>query len=1258
MMDLNILTPKKSLNKAYLREKVGRDAINRFKANLAIMLAKINEQESEEHLKNIVSEFLKDTWYKDLHEINTKERNDLVIYSGKSSKDSVGVIIEAKRPSNKTEMISVSKPNCKALHEVVLYYLKERIEHTNVNVKHLIITNIYEWYILDENWFDKFIFRNSRLKKQYESWSVEGKDTRFFYESIVKPYLDDLNEAIPCTYFDLRSLKNLLSLDKSEKDNSLLPYYKIFSPPHLLKESFKNDSNSLDPRFYVELLHILGLEEKPLGSKIIIDRKTSPNEGSLIENTISKLKSRDSLRNIPNATAYGQTTEEQLFNVSLELTITWINRILFLKLLEAQLFNFHKSDKAFLFLNIEKVFDFDELSNLFFSVLAERPTARPDELKEKFKNVPYLNSSLFDRIDLEKLGNDIGNLDNRKSLPLHEQTVLKDRKGKRKIGFQTTLEYLFNFLDAYDFTSEGSEEIQEENKNLINASVLGLIFEKINGYKDGSFFTPGYITMYISKEALGLAVIRKFNEHYQIECETLNDLKNYLSSHFKAKEILEFNTILNELKICDPAVGSGHFLVSALNELIAIKAKLGILADSNGVRLNDYEFRVENDELIITYNDNSEIFEYTVSNRYIDPKIQRIQETIFHEKQTIIENCLFGVDLNPNSVKICRLRLWIELLKTSYYTKESGYKALETLPNIDINIKCGNSLINRFELSDDLQTSFKDKEKTFKEYKDAVKNYKLTNDKKQKETIWETIESIKSSFEVSLDAKFKKEISKARGAVTNYESEINRRKQWQEAVTAELLENLKKSKTDLRSAESKKEDILHSKIYSKSFEWRFEFPEVLDENENFVGFDVVVGNPPYIPLEDLTQEERDLFRNKYVQFERKFETSVLFMVQGFNLLKPNGLLAYIAPVTWQTGENYPRFREYIFDQKGLIEIINLPFNVFADAYVETAIYVLSNSRSKAYRIFTYGKKEVIKTFENIAFSTIESDLIKKPKYKIILNPFVSNLIENAGTPFTTLGSITISTQGLAGSSFKPVSKPTQKHFPFLSKGNVYNYLLEVEETFETSLEDKPSLIPFYEAKPKLLIRRIINRQDRLSVGYTDQKMVFKKDINPFIVNDPSFDTKFLLAVMASRLISFIYLNLSTIASKDDFRQTTLAELREVPIPDIQSEKQRPFIILADYLLLLAKHGKNSSFFERLVDALVYEYYFPKQVVNAGCSISLHLTHLPPLDKENEELNIKLVERQYKALSDPKNDISSLLLKLLNIKEINLVEGRP
>ena len=283
-----------------------------------------------------------------------------------------------------------------------------------------------------------------------------------------------------------------------------------------------------------------------------------------------------------------------MFNVGLELCITWVNRLLFLKLLEAQLVKYHKGDRSYLFLNTAQVFDFDELGNLFFQVLAEVPSNRRNDLAEKFIKVPYLNSSLFERTELERKALDIGNLDNRLLFPLFPNTVLKDTSGKRKSGSLTTLQYIFEFLDAFDFTSEGAAEIQYENKNLINASVLGLIFEKINGYKEGSFFTPGFVTMYMAKEAIQQTVIQKFNEVKGWACSNIEALYN------RIEDKREANAIINSITICDPAVGSGHFLVSALNELIAIKSELKVLIDRSGKTLRDYNIEVINDNLIIS----------------------------------------------------------------------------------------------------------------------------------------------------------------------------------------------------------------------------------------------------------------------------------------------------------------------------------------------------------------------------------------------------------------------------------------------------------------------------------------------------------------------------------------------------------------------------------------------------------------------------------------------------------------------------------
>ncbi|MEZ4931163.1 MAG: hypothetical protein R2788_03395 [Saprospiraceae bacterium] len=142
----------------------------------------------------------------------------------------------------------------------------------------------------------------------------------------------------------------------------------------------------------------------------------------------------------------------------------------------------------------------------------------------------------------------------------------------------TILEYLFAFLDAYDFASEGSEEIQEENKTLINASVLGLDFREIKRLQGRARFSPWFYHHTWHGKRCAEAVVQKFNDKYGIDCEGFADVKNFAASKFKTADVPEMNALVNSLRICDPVVGSGHFLVSVLNEVLAIKSELGILA--------------------------------------------------------------------------------------------------------------------------------------------------------------------------------------------------------------------------------------------------------------------------------------------------------------------------------------------------------------------------------------------------------------------------------------------------------------------------------------------------------------------------------------------------------------------------------------------------------------------------------------------------------------------------------------------------------
>jgi hypothetical protein len=845
------------------------------------MFERIRSDEHEEHLKNIVSDFLKDTWYKQTNEINTSGRTDLVIHNGKNSSDTVGVLIEVKRPGNNNEMISPERPNSKALHELLHYYMQERYIKDNKEIRHLIVCNIHEWYIFDAVDFERFFFGNQKLVKSYKDWkegTLPGMGTDWFYQEIAKPFIEKELDELTCVYFNLKDFERIIRNPAKREDSKLIALYKVLSPPHLLKQNFANDSNSLNKEFYSELLHIVGLEEVKEKGKKLIRRKQegSRNDGSLLENTCNFLKTRGRLSALSNLQQYGTDADEQCFSVALELCIIWLNRLLFLKLLEGQLIGYHKGDRGYAFLNSSRIGDFDELNELFFEVLAVRVDERSESVRAKFGNIPYLNSSLFEESDLERSTMRINELKNRLDLPLHGSTVLKVANGKRLTGSKSTLGYLFEFLDAYDFGAEGSADIQEQNKSIINASVLGLIFEKINGYKDGSFFTPGFITMYICRETIRRAVVRKFNEIYGWSCKDSTDLYNTLDKI----TIKEANDVVNSLKICDPAVGSGHFLVSALNEIIAIKSDLGILADCEGKRLRGYSVTIENDELIVTTDD--QIFEY----HYKDGESQRVQETFFHEKETIIENCLFGVDINSKSVAICRLRLWIELLKNAYYRR--GSDQLETLPNIDINIKCGNSLVSRFAISGNPNILPGDRKKLkelTERYRRHVFDYKLSPANKAQ--LRKEIDNLKHSLEnfglpndKDLIALWRGRDELAQLSLFGFDKEEQERRNKLHEKVAELE----------RRFEEKQR-----LVYSNAFEWRFEFPEVLDEEGDFVGFDAIIGNPPYIRQEAI-KEQKPAFMEMFGDFYcGTADIYTYFYKTGLNLLKTGATLCYIAP---------------------------------------------------------------------------------------------------------------------------------------------------------------------------------------------------------------------------------------------------------------------------------------------------------------------------------------------------------------------------
>ena len=1111
----NQLTPRQSVNKAFLKIKPIRSDIEGFKQSLSVLLENIRDEESEEHQKNLLTDFFRKAHYGDDYFINTKGRTDLVIHNGKTAKDAVGVMIEVKRTTNSSEMLTEKNINTKALQELVLYFLRERISNKNVELKHIIATNIRDWFIFDANVFEKCFAQDKKLVKLFEEFLVEGKDTAFFYNEIAKQFIEKHKEQLTYTYFNIDEYGKIAKRKSDREDSKLIPLYKLLSVEHLLKKPFLNDGNTLNKNFYTELLHLIGLEETKVGTKKLIERKKEDarNSGSLLELAIALITSRGKLYELDNPHHFGITADEQTSNVALELVITWINRILFLKLLEAQLIKYHKGDKSFAFLNIEKIKTFSELDALFFQVLAVKNGERDASVSKEFANVPYLNSSLFEQTSLESATVTVTHLSDGAKLPILSNTVLKDELGVKKSGELGTLSYLFEFLNAYDFTSEGGEEIQEDNKALINASVLGLIFEKINGYKDGSYFTPSFVTMYMCKQAISKAVINKFNEVNGTSYTELVDIYNTIDDVKKANEII------NSIKICDPAVGSGHFLVSALNEIIYIKSYLGILRDKEGKSLRDYTIEVVNDELIVT-NSDGEFVEYHPKNK----ESQRIQETLFEEKQAIIENCLFGVDINANSVKICRLRLWIELLKNAYYKENDE---LETLPNIDINIKVGDSLISRFALDIDLKEALKQSKLSVSQYRKAVGSYKNAHSKDEKRKLEKLIRDIKQNFKAEIlntDARYIKartlelQLLAIRGQDNLFDLDESQ-------VKAKEAKQLK-LELDAKAARDAIAQIENNKIFEDAFEWRFEIPEVLNDDGEYIGFDVVIGNPPYLISFD--NEQKEYLEANIEEFKRNNDLYVAFYIQALRLLKKNGQFSFITPNTFIKGTYFNRLREYISNHYQILEIIDFGnFEVFSDVSVFCAISFIQKSPPTSGWVLKGGMDAVagyidVGATEFIIKSLLISQLDALPKLEQFFD------IKDVGFNYWTEGRGKVRGESIGSRVLYKGDKLDDADTPYIKGGNINkysitqptNYLRHNWKSFLTEDDTFRFSADFFNKPEKIVYRQT---SDKLVAALDCTQFATDKTVHIIVPKvGTNLNLKYLLGLLNSKLFNYYF----------------------------------------------------------------------------------------------------------------------------------------
>ena len=1020
--------------------KAFQTALESYLTNLAKYLT--TNQNEPAIVANVLAPFLQSLGLnaRAAHKQKGKSEIDLALLKN----NNVEVIIEAKKPSNTEEMFSPDNVNCRALHECILYYLRERDENLltpNTSLTYIIITDFYQFYIFKSSEF-KRLFESRQIKNLYKNFTEKkglfekNPKNEDFYSELKKilssvgfldsvrdsskpsnsPHTNPLNANLPQAnpshmnlsqenppqaniegyYFDLRTFDSLKPKDKAHIATLLSPEF--------LHDERTLDPNAISEPFYRELLHILGLTEKEQ-RKIAIDES---QENSFAKHIFYKLEQK-----IP---------KDSLLDSMMNLIIIWLNRILFLKLIESKLLEFNDNDTKLCFLTSHKIKDFATLEHLFFEVLAKNYDERQNVIDRGFHYLPYLNSSLFSKDEIETRLLSIGTLDSSLQIAYYPHTILQDREGKAKTGKTTFLAYLFDFLNSYAFGLESSKRDSMKDDSIINdstntdstntdfgidtqshstnpqttestiykaqshatsqttiyhthtshytsktiikSSVLGSVFERLNGYKEGSFYTPSFITNYMCKEAIDKAVVEKFNTQYGFKATNLAELQEDIKDSIRSqrdktqKESTrqEFKKTLFSLTLCDPSVGSGHFLVSALNYLVFIHwyLKLALQSYEENSKRHSYDIedlQIIDDEIILLDSSYSSI-SYTRPKAL--NKAHRIQKELFTLKKEIIESCLFGVDINPISCHIAQLRLWIELLKSTYYTDiesnsamqgklDSTTHRLETLPNIDINIKEGNSLVSYFDITQDLK-HYPNIKVRIEEYKKAVKNYK-EGLYVSKQDIDRKIKELHIAFKnFCFQDKFKSQIQTFQKECDKYSEKYGNHLAKDDKNLA-IYVRAGFSFFDFDESEAQKDfkklqdsyNALFNLESNKPFEWRFAFPEVLDSSGDFVGFDIVIGNPPYIRQEAI-KELKPHLQKVFSIYKGTSDIYTYFFELGYKILKPKALLSFITSNKYTRAGYGEALRAFLLQKTQLL--FYMDFNgvkVFDSATVDTAI---------------------------------------------------------------------------------------------------------------------------------------------------------------------------------------------------------------------------------------------------------------------------------------------------------------------------------
>ena len=843
-----------------------------------------------------------------------------------------------------------------------------------------------------------------------------------------------------------------------------------------------------------------------------------------------------------------------------------------------------------------------------------------------FKEIPFLNGGLFDCLDRpSKQNNNQGEVridgfsDKEVGLKFpnflffseETNTDLNKDFGTKNKNYK--VQGLINILSAYNFTIDENEPNDQEVA--LDPELLGKVFENLLASFNpetsstarkatGSYYTPREIVDYMVTQS-----IKEYLKTHLKDIEGLDKKLNDLfatgkeNNPFTEQDTKYIVKLIDALRIVDPAVGSGAFPMGILNKLVFILSKL----DPENSLWKETQINA------VAQNVPDPVIKQDLINQ-IEIKF-REKNPDYGRKLYLIQKCIYGVDIQQIAVEIAKLRFFISLLVDEKIDKSKDNWGIEALPNLDFKIMQGNSLISEFmgiNFDDDENKnngvlSFEDEtDQLIKLFKEKKNEFQNESDKRKKDKLTKEIEDlIIQIFETKLQ-KQKANYFSQLNSIENKYSTLPNEDYRNEMIAKEKHELYKKTGFNLDEVEKKLREFTSGNKTKPFFLWKLYFAEVFT-GEN-PGFDIVIANPPYVPITKIVLEDRKIYTNKYRSAVGRFNLFYFFLELTGNITKSKGTSHFIVPDRLLLNTQVEGLRSWLLKENQIIEIVSFDEVVF-EAVVDSILILFSNNKNEINEIRAKNKVTIktLQTADNLIIPIEYFTTSPSMQFDLNYNVNTFRLIKKIQNQSLPLEKLSETKDGIIQGAVDDIlflSNPIDTDSKRLLFGKDINrYCLNFNNNW---ISYKPLYMMIIEKervgvgkgpglrlrKPEIFEReKILSRQtaDRIIATLDDSNYYYSNTLHGTSITDENFNIKFVLGILNSKVLNWYYKSITAESGKV-FAQIKIALLRKLPIFNAQPQKQQSIILLLDQILIDKKASKDTQKLEDKIDLMVYKLY--------------------------------------------------------------------